>query len=117
MGTTIDLLGLFRTSPVVCTNYIDKKTVETTRLLISLAQTQHNAGDDGLDASNPSLQEVVDLEKTLVNKVWDQTRGIMNTSNRLARVLLKITADKIKKGDRGIFVQPTVVVSKEAESA
>ena len=117
LGAVVDPLGIFRTSPVVRSNELDEKTVETTRGLIRLAQSQLNASDDGLDASNLSRQEVVDLATTLVNKVWDRRRGIMNTSNRLARALLKITADKLEKGDREILGQPTAGVSKEAESA
>ena len=93
MGAVVDPLGIFRTIPVFRTNELYKKAVETTRVLIRLVHSQINSRYDGLDAFNLSCKEVMDLATNLVNKVWDWRRGVMNTSNCLARGLLNITSD------------------------
>ena len=87
---------------------------ETTRGLIKLTYSQLNYRNDILDASNLSRQDVVELATNLVNMVWDRRRSITNTRNRLARALLKITADNIEKGYCEILGQPNAGVSEEA---
>ena len=88
--------------------------VETTRGLIRFAQSQIKYRNDILDASSLSRKDVVELATTLVNMVWDRRRSITNTRNRLARALLKITADNIEKGYCEILGQPNAGVSEEA---
>ena len=89
-----------------------QNTVETTRGMIRLAQSQLNAINYELDVSKLSRKEVVDLTITLVNKVWYRRRDIINTSNRLDRALLNITPNNHEKVDRGILGHPTKGVSK-----
>jgi len=101
LGTIIDPFGLFRTSPLVRMSAMDERTVETTRKLVGLMQTQIRASDDPMfDLSNLSREEALDLSSILVNKVWDRRLGVFQTGNRFARKLLTLTADKLEKGER-----------------
>jgi len=107
LGTIVDPLGLFRTSPVVRMNSLDEKTIETTRNLIKLLSEQaQESGNDALSASDFSNAEIQELASKLVTKVWQKRTRIVKTSNRLATKLLQLTADKLESGDREIFVLP-----------
>lgn len=101
LGTALDPLGLWRTSPLVRPNDLDKRTVETTRKLISLLQRQITERNDSrLDLTTLSRQEVVQLSSILVRKVWERRRGVFRTGGRFARQLLQLTADKLERGER-----------------
>jgi predicted unusual protein kinase regulating ubiquinone biosynthesis (AarF/ABC1/UbiB family) len=101
LGTALDPLGLWRTSPLVRVNDLDKRTVEMTRKLISLLQRQVvESGSSVLDLSTLSRQEILDLSSILVRKVWDRRRGLVRTGGRFARQLLQLTADKLERGER-----------------
>uniref|UniRef100_A0A7S2RKI7 ABC1 atypical kinase-like domain-containing protein n=1 Tax=Eucampia antarctica TaxID=49252 RepID=A0A7S2RKI7_9STRA len=110
LGTLVDPLGLFRTSPIVRMNELDEKTVETTRNLLKLFQDnlQQSNTNESFDASSLSRQELTELSTTLVSKVWSRRSGILKTSSRLANQLLKLTADKLERGEREtMFLEPT----------
>jgi hypothetical protein len=110
LGTLVDPLGLFRTSPVVRMNALDEETVETTRNLINLLGKQAGTeGDTVVDASNFSGAEIQQLASTLVRKVWSKRRGILMTGNRLGQKLLQLTADKLESGEREVFILPRVI--------
>uniref|UniRef100_A0A7S4JPK1 ABC1 atypical kinase-like domain-containing protein n=1 Tax=Odontella aurita TaxID=265563 RepID=A0A7S4JPK1_9STRA len=107
LGTIVDPLGIFRTSPVVRMNELDEKTVETTRNLLTLMQDQLSVSSStALDPSTLTNAEVVELSTLIVRKVWDKRTGVMATSNRLAMELLRMTADKLEKGEREVYVLP-----------
>jgi len=109
LGTIVDPLGLFRTSPIVRMNGLDEKTVETTRNLVALFQDnlEQSNSNESFDASSLSRQELIELSTTLVNKVWTRRSGILKTSSRLANQLLKLTADKLERGEREtLFLTP-----------
>jgi hypothetical protein len=106
LGTLVDPLGFFRTSPLVRMNELDEKTVETTRKLIFLLQSQVSADNELLDLSKLERDEVIELSSILVRKVWDKRMGLVKTGNRLATKLLQLTADKLDRGERDTRTLP-----------
>merc|ERR1712176_1361722 len=58
LGSIVDPLGIFRTSPVVRVNELDERTVETTRNLIELLTTSSSASNvDVSTLTNPEIVE------------------------------------------------------------
>lgn len=107
LGTIVDPLGLFRTSPVVRMNALDQQTIDTTRNLIRLLSEQAESnGSKAFDTSDLTNTEIQELSSKLVQKVWEKRVRIAKTSNRLANKLLQLTADKLESGEREIFVLP-----------
>ena len=103
LGTLVDPIGLFRSSPLVRMNDMDVKTVDTTRRLLALAQEQtraSNSASPDFDLSKLSTEEVVQVSSMLVRKVWSKRAGVLSTSGRFAQKLLLLTADKLERGER-----------------
>lgn len=101
LGTLVDPLGLWRTSPIVAVNNMDTQTIETTQKLITLVQTQVQKSNNPMfDLSTVSREEAVELAAILGQKVWERRNGVVKTGNRLATQLLKITAKKLEDGER-----------------
>lgn len=118
LGTIVDPFGLFRTSPVVRTNALDEKTIETTRNLIKLLSDQAEAsGSATFNASDFSATEVQELSSKLVRNVWVKRTRIAKTGNRLALKLLQLTADKLETGERDILVLPTATDDNNNEQS
>lgn len=116
LGTLVDPLGLFRTSPVVRMNSLDEKTIDTTRNLIKLLNDQSQEGDNAsFSASDFSNAEIQELSSKLVGKVWQKRTRIAKTGSRLATKLLQLTADKLETGERDVLVLPTVNNEVEEE--
>lgn len=115
LGTLVDPLGIFRTSPVVRANQLDGRTVETTRNLINLLTTT-NSGSSALDSSTLTNAEVVEISSIIVRKLWEKRSGVLATSNRLATQLLQLTANRLESGEREILVVPTRKVDEPAET-
>jgi len=114
LGTLVDPLGVFRTSPVVRANQLDERTVETTRNLLNLLTT--TSGPSALDASTLTNAEVVEISSIIVRKLWEKRSGVLATSNRLATQLLQLTANRLESGEREILVVPSRKVDEPAES-
>jgi hypothetical protein len=106
LGTLVDPLGLFRTSPVFRANELDERTVETTRNLLKLL-TNTTSSPSALDASTLTNLEVVEISSIIVRKLWEKRSGVLATSNRLAMQLLQLTANRLERGEREILVVPT----------
>lgn len=101
LGSALDPLGLFRTSPLVRTNELDEQTVETTRKLITLVRDQIQKTNNPIfDVSTFTREETIQLSRALVRKVWNRRTGVVQTGNRFARTLLQLTAEKLDKGER-----------------
>jgi len=123
LGTLVDPLGFWRTSPIVRMNELDTKTVETTRNLIALLQEQvqstsddtSSGAGDTFDLSTLSPEETLELSSILVNKVWARRIGVVKTSNRLAQQLLKLTADKLERGEREVLRLPEGAEDSETQ--
>lgn len=100
LGTIVDPIGFWRTSPLVRPNDLDAKTVEMTRKLLSLVQYQVQNSNSDVDLSKLSREEVVEISSMLVRKVWAKRRGVFQTGNRFSRKLLELTAAKLERGER-----------------
>jgi hypothetical protein len=105
LGTLVDPLGFFRTSPLVRPNELDEKTVETTRKLVALVQKQIRESSSAsasniLDLSNLSREETFTVARILVRKFWQRRSSVFQTSARFARAILKDTAEKLEQGER-----------------
>lgn len=105
LGTLVDPLGLWRTSPIVRMNELDIKTVDTTRDLMTLIQHQSST-NTLFDVDSMTNEEVIELSQVLVKKVWERRRGVAFTGGRLANMLVKMTADKLEKGERDLMILP-----------
>jgi len=117
LGTLVDPIGLFRTSPVVRMNSLDEETIESTRNLITLLGKQAESnGGTAFDASSFSGAEIQQLASTLVRKVWDRRSGILKTGNRLAMKILQLTADKLETGERDVLILPSDNAPSESEN-
>jgi hypothetical protein len=112
LGTILDPLGFWRTSPLVRMNDLDHKTVDTTRKLLALAQNQAKSSTSGrpelLDLSTLNQGEVVEISSMLVRKVWERRGGVLVTGGRFARKLLELTAEKLERGERDTRKLPPV---------
>lgn len=115
LGTLVDPLGLWRTSPLVRTNELDDKTVETTRKLVSLMQRQIQNSDNPLFDSM-SREDTLQFASILVRKIWTKRSGVLSTSNRFARKLLQLTADQLEKGERDSRRVPTSKLASAPQS-
>ena len=101
LGTLIDPLGLFRTSPLIRSSDIDEKTIETTKKLVELAQKQlDEAPNPACNLSDLSREERIALASILIRKGWERRGGILQTSNRFLRQLLSLTADRLESAER-----------------
>jgi len=109
LGTLVDPLGVFRTSPIVRVNELDERTVETTRNLIELlASTSSQSADSNVDISELTSAEIVEISSIIAQKLFDRRSAVVKTSNRLAMQLLELTAARLEKGgDRDIVVVPS----------
>ena len=109
LGTLVDPLGVFRTSPIVRVNELDERTVETTRNLIELlASTSSQSVDSNVDISELTSAEIVEISSIIAQKLFDRRSAVVKTSNRLAMQLLELTANRLEKGgDRDIVVVPS----------
>lgn len=117
LGTMVDPLGFWRTSPLVRMNDLDTQTVETTRKLISLMESQiQESNNPMVDFSNLSSEEIVALSSILVRKVWDRRAGVLKTGNRLATQLLKLTAEKLEGGERDRLRLPEPLTSEMVDT-
>ena len=97
LGTVVDPIGLFRTSPIVRMNDVDLRTVDTTRNLLRLVQEQieTQSSNQLLDFKSLTRDEAQNLSTILLRKIWTRRSGIMKTWNRLILKILRVTAVRI----------------------
>lgn len=102
LGSIVDPLGLFRSSPLVNTSEADKKTVETTQKLVTLLSNQVSASSDNsmVDISELQQDELVELAAILARKVWDRRVSLLKTGSRFATKLLEQTSTRLESGER-----------------
>lgn len=107
LGTIVDPLGLWRTSPIVRMNEHDERTIETTLKLIELLQKQIRTTDNSaFDLTTLTPDEALSLSSILARKVWKKRMGVLHTSNRFARAMLQITAETLEQGQRDSRLLP-----------
>lgn len=116
LGTLVDPLGLWRTSPLVAVNNLDTQIIETTQKLVSLVQTQVQQSNNPMfDLSTVSREEALELATILGQKIWERRNGVVKTGNRLATQLLKITAKKLEDGERDTMQLPSAPETQSNE--
>jgi len=106
LGSLVDPLGIFRTSPIVKVDELDERTVETTRNLIQLlTETEGNAN---IDVSTLSNAEIIEISSIIARNIFERRSAVVKTSNRIAVQLLQLTAGRLEKGgERDIVVVPS----------
>eukprot|EP00581_Thalassiosira_minuscula_P014806 CAMPEP_0183723322 /NCGR_PEP_ID=MMETSP0737-20130205/14931_1 /TAXON_ID=385413 /ORGANISM="Thalassiosira miniscula, Strain CCMP1093" /LENGTH=927 /DNA_ID=CAMNT_0025953583 /DNA_START=135 /DNA_END=2918 /DNA_ORIENTATION=+ len=108
LGTLVDPLGIFRSSPIVRVNELDERTVETTRNLLQLLSDTNSNGESTVDISALDSSEIIEITSIIARKLFERRSGVIQTSNRLAVQLLQLTADRLEKGgERDIVVVPS----------
>jgi hypothetical protein len=110
LGTIVDPLGIFRSSPIVRVSELDERTVETTRNLIQLLTTTTTAksGSTVNIISSLTNTEIIEITSIIAQKLFTRRSGVLKTSNRLATQLLQLTADRLEKGEgRDIIIVPS----------
>lgn len=100
LGTLVDPLGLFESSPLVNTCETDEKTVETTRQLVALFGNQLATTNGVVDISGLNRDELVELSSILARKIWDRRVALVKTGNRFATKLLDLTAFRLENTER-----------------
>lgn len=108
LGTLVDPLGFFQTSPLVNANYQDKKTVDMTMKLLELLRpASRNGGTKeapfviaGVDISSLDAEEVRALARILTLKFWERRVALVRTGNRFWNKFLQLTANRLENGDR-----------------
>jgi len=102
LGTFIDPIGVFRTSPIVRMSDVDLHTVDTTRKLLRLVQEQleMQSSNKILDFKTLTRDELQTLSTILLRKIWTRRTGIIKTWNRLTLKVLQVTSGQLEKGDR-----------------
>ena len=101
LGELLDPLALWRTSPLVRANEQDERIIETTEKLVTLMQRQLQiSGKPLFDLTSLTIEESFELTSILIRKVWARRYGVLQTSNRFARQLLHLTANRLESGER-----------------
>ena len=115
LGTLVDPLGLFRTSPLVRTSDLDEKTIETTRKIVALAQKQlDESPNPAFDLSDLTREERLALASILIRKVWERRGGVLQTGNRFLRQLMVLTAERLESGEQDRLSALPAAKEKEA---
>jgi ABC1 atypical kinase-like domain len=118
LGTIIDPLGVWRTSPLVRMNEKDEATVETTRKLAALIAKQVEQSKNPLfDLSTLTREESLALASILGRKVWERRNGVIQTTSRFAQKALELTAQKLERGERDTRRLPPPQSSSSAGSS
>jgi serine/threonine protein kinase len=97
LGTLVDPLGLFQSSPLVNSCDRDEQTVETTQKLVSLVRNQVASS---ADLSELPREDLLELSSILARKVWERRGALIKTGNRFATKLLQVTAFRLEGGER-----------------
>jgi hypothetical protein len=105
LGTIVDPLGLFQTSPLVNACDQDERTVEMTRELVGLFQSlqtsqQPQQATALLNLQDLDRQELIAFSRILSVKIWERRSSIVGTSNRILRQMLELTAIRLETTER-----------------
>ncbi|KAG7373548.1 ABC1 family protein [Nitzschia inconspicua] len=124
LGSIVDPLGLFQTSPLVNANEQDQKTVELTRKLIEIfstlpAQQHQTNGSKAIDMQSLDRQELIAFSRILTRKLWDRRDRLLKSSNRFLQQLLDLTAVRLETSERVPLPerQPTLGVTSRSTSS
>jgi len=124
LGTLVDPLGLFQTSPLVNTNDQDEKAVKTTQDLVEVLR-KIQSKNEGSDTANGSIdlqslnnEEILAFSRILSTKLWDRRSAFVRSSNRFVNQMLQLTATRLESAERVKVGErtPTVGVSSTQET-
>ena len=123
LGTIVDPLGLFQTSPLVNTNDQDQKIVQTTQDLVEVIrkiQSKNEGGDmmNGVDIQSLNSEELLAFSRILSTKLWERRSAFISTSNRFVNQMLQLTATRLESSERVPVAErtPTIGVSSSSDS-
>lgn len=125
LGTLVDPLGLFQTSPLVNTNDQDEKAVKTTQDLVEVLR-KIQSKNEGSDTTNGSIdlqslnnEEILAFSRILSTKLWDRRSAFVRSSNRFVNQMLQLTATRLESAERVKVGErtPTVGVSSTQETS
>merc|ERR1712238_401581 len=129
LGTLVDPLGIFQTSPLVNTCDQDERAVQTTRELIALLRNvsgggggDNNSGggggSSGIDVQSLSNEEQIIFSRILSQKLWDRRSALIKSSNRFVNQMLQLTSTRLESPERVRVGQrtPTIGVSSSSSS-
>ena len=125
LGSLVDPLGLFQTSPLVNTNDQDEKAVKTTQDLVEMfrkIQAKNNEGSSdamssGVDIQSLNNEEVLAFSRILTTKLWERRSAFVKSSNRFVNQMLQLTATRLESSERVPVGErtPTVGVASTPE--
>ncbi len=124
LGTIVDPLGLFQTSPLVNKNEQDEKIVKTTEDLIEVLRKiqSKNEGPDMAgsvtDIQSLSSEEIVAFSRILSTKLWERRSALAKSSNRFLNQMLQLTVTRLESAERVRIPErtPTVGVTSTSGS-
>ena len=123
LGTIVDPLGLFQTSPLVNACDQDERTVEMTRELVGLFQSlqtsqQPQQSTALLNLQDLDRQELIAFSRILSVKIWERRSSIIGTSNRILRQILELTAIRLETTERVPVGErrPTLGISRTSDN-
>jgi hypothetical protein len=101
LGTLVDPLGVFQTSPLVNACDQDERTVEMTRDLVNLFRgLQQQQQATALNLQSMDSQELLAFSRILSRKIWDRRASLIRSSNRFLSQMLELTAMRLENSDR-----------------
>ena len=122
LGTLVDPLGLFQTSPLVNINDQDEKAVKTTQDLVEMlrkiqSKNEGSGATSGVDIQSLNNEEVLAFSRILSTKLWDRRAALIKSSNRFANQMLSLTATRLESPDRVSVGErtPTIGVSSRTQ--
>lgn len=101
LGSIIDPIGLWRTSPLVTPSELDCQTVETMEKLVDLVRRQiQQSPTAAFKLSDLSREERLAFASSLVRKFWNRRQEVAATSTRFARALLHQASLSLEQTER-----------------
>merc|ERR1711865_147943 len=108
LGTIVDPLGLFQTSPLVNACDQDERAVQTTKDLITLLRSVSNSsgGGDNEDGLGSVVQQSLTNEEQLIfsrilsQKLFERRSALIKSSNRFVNQMLQLTATRLESPER-----------------
>jgi len=108
LGTIVDPLGLFQTSPLVNACDQDERAVQTTKDLITLLRSISNSsgGGDNEDGLGSVVQQSLTNEEQLIfsrilsQKLFERRSALIKSSNRFVNQMLQLTATRLESPER-----------------
>eukprot|EP00535_Pseudo-nitzschia_heimii_P009444 CAMPEP_0197183516 /NCGR_PEP_ID=MMETSP1423-20130617/7860_1 /TAXON_ID=476441 /ORGANISM="Pseudo-nitzschia heimii, Strain UNC1101" /LENGTH=945 /DNA_ID=CAMNT_0042634101 /DNA_START=211 /DNA_END=3048 /DNA_ORIENTATION=- len=126
LGSLVDPLGLFQTSPLVNTNDQDEKVVKTTQDLAEMfrkIQAKNSEGGSdattsGVDLQSLNNEEVLAFSRILTTKLWIRRTAFVKSSNRFVNQMLQLTATRLESSERVPVGErtPTIGISSAPET-